>query len=148
MSFEESFPAAEADVAVGIDTQLMRAAAIFEPYCGACHRTPEPTPPNFLTGDAQRVAAALDSCAPRMFVRLSMWDIEPERRIKTPMPPALAARNGEPVRVEHGLEASIVAALRAAVSATLRAESGHAPTLEELLARGYENLRPCMPSRT
>ena len=37
-----------------------------------------------------------------MFVRLSMWEIEPEHHIKTPMPPALAAHNGEPVRMEYG----------------------------------------------
>jgi hypothetical protein len=137
----------EADVATDNDTRLKR-ATIFERYCGACHRTPEPTPPNFLTGDPQQVAAALDSCAPRMFVRLSMWEIEPEHRIKTPMPPALAARNGEPARREYGVEASVAATLRAAVSATLRAEMGHVPTLEEFLARGYESLRPCMPSRS
>jgi mono/diheme cytochrome c family protein len=142
-----ALPSVEADVATDSDTRLKR-ATIFERYCGACHRTPEPTPPNFLTGDPQQVAAALDSCAPRMFVRLSMWEIEPEHRIKTPMPPALAARNGEPARREYGVEASVAATLRAAVSATLRAEMGHVPTLEEFLARGYESLRPCMPSRS
>jgi hypothetical protein len=64
------------------------AASALEPYCGACHRTDETTPPNFLAGDAERVRAALTSCAPRILARLAMWDVASHERAKTPMPPA------------------------------------------------------------
>lgn len=64
----------------------------FRRHCGQCHDTPESAPPNFLHGDA---AARLAQCAPRIYYRLSMWDVAEARRGKTPMPPptALAGRD-------------------------------------------------------
>jgi hypothetical protein len=37
-----------------------------------------------------------------------------------------------------------VSALQGTVAEWLRAESGQAPDLGAMLARGYENLRPCL----
>ena len=117
----------------------------FYPYCATCHQTAETFPPNFLTGNGAQVAARLRQCAPRLYVRLSMVDLAPEHRAKTPMPPesmlpAFAsdaqAWRSSPVR----------AALLAQVTQWLRAETGQTPQLETLLAAGYEALRPCLPA--
>ncbi len=62
----------------------------FRQRCGPCHDTPEAAPPNFLHGDAVEVAARLARCAPRIYYRLSMWDVAEARRGKTPMPPLSA----------------------------------------------------------
>ncbi len=116
----------------------------FRPYCAACHQSAETFPPNFLQGSADEVERKLRHCAPRLYVRLAMADVAPERRAKTPMPPesvlpafATEARawRSSPVRK----------ALLAQVDEWLRAESGHAAQLEPLLAGGYEALRPCLP---
>lgn len=119
-------------------------AEAFVAPCARCHRTPESTPPNFLAGDAARVRAALVQCAPRIFVRLAMWDVQEAQRAKVPMPPPAASREGVPatqIRPEAG-----IAALQAKVAAWLRAEQGRPPDVALMLARGYENLRPCLPA--
>ena len=72
-------------------------AAEFQTHCAACHRTAERLPPNFLAGDAERVTASLAQCAPRIFVRLAMWQTPPAARDKVPMPPPLASQGGRPV---------------------------------------------------
>jgi hypothetical protein len=117
----------------------------FYPYCAACHQTTETFPPNFLAGDGAQVAARLRQCAPRLYVRLAMADLMPEQRDKTPMPPESmlpafatdrAAWRASPARQ----------ALLAQVDAWLRAETGRPPDLRQLLANGYEALRPCLPA--
>ena len=133
--------AAAADDAVAAAAVPARATAFIAP-CAACHRTAERSPPNFLAGDAQRISASLTQCAPRMFVRLSMWQSPATSRAKVPMPPPRASHRGS-VSMQVTPDPSIVA-LQATVAEWLRAESGQAPDLAALLARGYENLRPCL----
>ena len=113
--------------------------AEFQSRCGTCHRGSDQSPPNFLAGDAARVSASLAQCAPRIFVRLAMWEIPANARDKVPMPPpaSLAAPAATPDPV--------VAALQAKVAAWLRAETGRAPTVADMLTSGYEGLRPCLP---
>ena len=118
-------------------------AADFESHCAACHRTPGRFPPNFLAGDAKRVRASLVQCAPRIFVRLVMWQTPTAARDKVPMPPPLASRGGRPW-VQTAPDPAIVA-LQSTVEGWLRAETGRIPDAAEMLARGYENLRPCLP---
>lgn len=65
----------------------------FRRHCGQCHDTPESAPPNFLRGDAAGIEARLAQCAPRIYYRLSMWDVAEAHRGKTPMPP-LAGLDG------------------------------------------------------
>ena len=117
----------------------------FYPYCATCHQSAETFPPNFLSGNATQVAAQLRQCAPRLYVRLAMADLTPEQRDKTPMPPesllpAFATTSAgwrtSPAR----------AALFAQVSDWLKAETGQPPNLSQLLAGGYEALRPCLPT--
>ena len=117
----------------------------FYPYCAACHQSAENFPPNFLSGNATQVAAQLRQCAPRLYVRLAMADLTPEQRDKTPMPPesllpAFATNSAgwrsSPAR----------AALLTQVGSWLKAETGQPANLSQLLAGGYEALRPCLPT--
>ena len=119
------------------------AATAFQTHCARCHRTTERFPPNFLSGDAARVDANLAQCAPRIYVRLAMWQTRPTARDKVPMPPPLASRDGSPWMQTEPDPA--IASLRSAVADRLRAETGLAPDAAAMLARGYENLRPCLP---
>lgn len=59
-------------------------------YCGACHRSPDAFPPNYLHGEAAEIEARLAQCAPRILFRLRMWRVAPADRAKTPMPPVHA----------------------------------------------------------
>ena len=118
----------------------------FYPYCATCHQTAETFPPNFLTGSGAQVAARLRQCAPRLYVRLAMADVAPEHREKTPMPPESMLPAFATNRA--GWHASPARqALLAQVGDWLRAESGRPPDLSQLLAGGYEALRPCLPAQ-
>ena len=136
-----SLPAADETIAA---TVVPPQAIGFITPCAACHRTTERSPPNFLAGDAQQISASLAQCAPRMFVRLSMWQSPASSRAKVPMPPPRASHGGSP-SIQATPDPS-VSALQATVAEWLRAESGQAPDLAVMLARGYENLRPCLPA--
>ncbi len=136
-----SFPAADDTVAAAV---VPAQATAFIAPCAACHRTADSSPPNFLAGDAQRVSASLAQCAPRMFVRLSMWQSPATSRAKVPMPPPRASHGGSP-SIQATPDPS-VSALQATVAEWLRAESGQVPNVAAMLARGYENLRPCLPA--
>ncbi len=113
-------------------------------YCATCHQSNDRSPPNFLQGSASQVSANLSHCAQRLYVRLSMWRLAPERRPMTPMPPdyALYRLHGPP---QGWRDSGELAALQAYVERALQAESGKAPRPEEFLSRGYENLRSCLP---
>jgi hypothetical protein len=117
----------------------------FYPYCATCHQSAESFPPNFLSGNGAQVAARLRQCAPRLYVRLAMADLAPDMRDKTPMPPEgmLPAFATDVAGWKNSLTR---VALLAQVSDWLRAETGRPPSLNELLAGGYEALRPCLPT--
>jgi mono/diheme cytochrome c family protein len=113
-------------------------------YCATCHQSNDRTPPNFLQGSASAVAANLAHCAQRLYVRLSMWQLPVEHRAKTPMPPPLAlyAFHTAPQQWRDSAE---LTALRTYAERVLQAEAGKPPRAEDLIAKGYENLRPCLP---
>jgi hypothetical protein len=113
-------------------------AAALDPHCGSCHRTADAMPANFLSGDEQRVTQQLATCAPRIYVRLSMTHVPLELRAKTPMPPESSRRDARADRA--------IARLREQVASLLREEYGRLPTVDELLSPGYERLRPCLES--
>lgn len=107
-------------------------------FCGACHRSAEAFPPNWLYGDASEIEARVKQCAPRILFRLDMWRTDPAQRAKTPMPPVhalplLGRTEGE------WRDGNDLARLRAAVGA-LDADTA-APVGE------YEKLRPCLAGR-
>jgi len=115
----------------------------FYRYCALCHQTHDRTPPNFLHGTSAQVRDHLAQCAERLYVRLAMWDQPPYARTKTPMPPV-------PALEELGLSPAVwpdsaeLAGLQRYVADLLRSQTGREPLLEELEARGYENLRTCL----
>lgn len=117
-----------------------RAFAAFFKDCGGCHATGERSPPNFLAGSGAELAARMRHCAPRLFVRLAMWHREPGEREKTPMPPPYPSATGVVRSAPRG-----AAALERIAADLLREETGAAPQLDALLAKGYETLRPCLP---
>jgi hypothetical protein len=120
------------------------AHAAFHQYCASCHQGTLPQPPNFLAGDASAIERKLRQCAPRMFVRLSMWRREPDTRVKTPMPPDVALHRFNVSAVDWR-DGEALSGLITSVGERLRAETGTAPELTALLRQGYENLRPCLP---
>ncbi|MDN5752595.1 MAG: hypothetical protein L0H15_04835 [Nitrosospira sp.] len=115
----------------------------FKKACGACHLTAERFPPNFLAGDERQVRISLAQCAPRIFVRLSMWQTPAASRDKVPMPPPLASRKGSPW--VQTVPSPSIAELRNKVAEWLQAETGRVPDAAAMVAQGYENLRPCLP---
>jgi hypothetical protein len=117
-----------------------QALAAFYPACAGCHATAEVAPPNFLAGSGERVAASVQHCAPRIYVRLALWRVAPDARDKTPMPPPVPTTRAAP----HAPPESVAGLVRAA-AALVRAETGAEPQLERLLENGYEGLRPCLP---
>jgi hypothetical protein len=133
------------------DAVLRRAAAQgvaeaeqgFYRYCALCHRTNERSPPNFLHGTPGEVRDHLAQCAERLYVRLAMWERPGHARSKTPMPPvpALAELGVNPSAWPESPE---LAGLQRYVADLLRSQTGRDPVLEELEARGYENLRTCL----
>jgi hypothetical protein len=116
----------------------------FYQYCATCHLTPERSPPNFLYGNADQVAANLRHCAERIYFRLSMWRQAPGARPKTPMPPGLALQSLG-TAPEHWPDSAELAELTRYTADLLRTKQGSAPGIEQLVAGGYEALRPCLP---
>ncbi len=114
--------------------------AAFYPLCASCHATADASPPNFLAGPPERVAASVKHCAPRIYARLASWRVAAPAREKTPMPPPPPSARGEAYDPPPAL-----AGLERIAADFVRAESGAAPKLEALLADGYERLRPCLP---
>lgn len=139
-------PPPRADEVVSEAAAAREAPAPLKPlyqYCATCHLGPERSPPNFLQGDASRVGANLKQCAERLYVRLGMWQLAPDARAKSPMPPpaALAALNTHPADWARSAELS---ALQRFAAGLLRSQGGAEPSLAALTARGYEALRPCL----
>jgi hypothetical protein len=126
-------------------TTAAAAHAGFHRYCGQCHLSVERAPPNFLAGDADAVEAKLKHCAPRIFVRLSMWRSEPSARAKTPMPPEVALHRFE-LSTSAWRDGETLADLMKSVNERLRVETGSVPELDGLMRQGYENLRACLPA--
>ncbi|MBW8873395.1 MAG: hypothetical protein JF614_00385 [Acidobacteria bacterium] len=115
-------------------------------YCATCHATGQSSPPNFLHGEPAEVRGQLAQCAERIYFRLGMWQLPREDRPKTAMPPVHALRrlHLEPVEWPENPDLLL---LRQHAADLLRTQTGAAPRLEELKARGYENLRGCLPVR-
>ncbi len=107
-------------------------------FCGACHRSTDAFPPNWLHGDAHEIEARVRQCAPRIAFRLDMWRMDAMQRAKTPMPPvhALPMLGRTESQWRDGDE---LARLRAAIKSLgvdARAPGGN-----------YEKLQPCLADR-
>jgi hypothetical protein len=122
-------------------------AAALRPFyhrCASCHQTADRVPPNFLVGAPHRVRENLAHCAERMFVRLSMWRVAPEARGKSPMPPVNSV-HGAGYSSEGWRNGAELTVLQRYVENVLKEQTGRAPSIEEMMGRGYENLRGCLP---
>lgn len=115
----------------------------FFQYCGMCHLTEERFPPNFLSGDASRVAENLHQCAPRILVRLSAWRTPVEQRVKSPMPPATTMQRLG-ISTQQWASSEDLALLRGYVEELSR-QQGRPSDVSELLKDGYEALPRCLP---
>ena len=134
--------AAVADTYSAVPANTDTLTRALETQCGSCHHAQEPVPPNFLYGDAARVTAAIESCAPRIYVRLAMRGLPVSQRDRSPMPPDTLA--GDHAMSDADNRALVE--LRAAVEAHLQKRQGARPSVDQLLEQGYEALPPCLPT--
>lgn len=126
------------------DAAAVPALTPFYRYCATCHQSIDRSPPNFLQGTTGQVAANIEHCAQRLYVRLSMWGASAEERAKTPMPPvyALYRLHTTPEAWRSGAD---LIALRTYVEGILQKQQGSLPRNDEIVRGGYEKLRPCLP---
>jgi hypothetical protein len=122
----------------------LAAAANFFHYCAVCHQTPERSPPNFLYGKPDQVAANLRHCAERIVFRLSMWRRAAGERSKTPMPPVLALKSLG-VAPERWPNSAELAELERFAADMLSAGERGKPGIGGNLAANYESLPACLP---
>ena len=115
----------------------------FYQHCARCHRTGERFPPNFLHGEPQQVREKLAHCAERLYLRLQMWSLPLPDRAKTPMPPVHALQQVG-MDEQNWRASTALQELQAYVKQLLQEQTGRVPQLDELVARGYENLRACL----
>ncbi len=90
--------------------------------CGACHRTNNAHPPNFLTGSAPKALAGIRACAPRILRRLALWDTPESQREQTAMPP-LSVLHARGLTAEIWRQSSEIRQIREFVE-NLAGESG------------------------
>ncbi len=109
----------------------------FYVHCARCHDGDQPFPPNFMSGDNEAVRGKVRQCADRIMYRLSMWQVDTEKRPKTPMPPEMMLSTD----ATHWVQGSALAALRAYVAPFAEVSLRRAP--DEWLGRSYESLPPC-----
>lgn len=117
--------------------------AAFLKVCAGCHRSSAPFPPNFLAGGAEQVRRKIAHCGERIQYRLAMWDIDPEHRAKTPMPP-LHSTSVQKDGGRHWMS-GLLPELRKALREIATSEASPLPTAQETTARPYVELRPCLP---
>ena len=116
----------------------------FYDRCGSCHGGDTVMPPGFMHGTPRTVAANLSQCAERIYVRLGMWQVREDARAKSPMPPVLSVASASGLW-QVGEEYHRMLDYLGGV---LKARRGARPSLDDLVARGYENLRDCLPEPT
>ena len=60
----------------------------FYQHCSQCHSDQGSFPPGFLNGTISQAKQNIKKCAQKILSRLSMWTLDPEDRLISPMPPA------------------------------------------------------------
>lgn len=111
--------------------------------CAHCHFSREHFPPNFLYGDAETVKSNFTQCAERIFYRLSMWQIDPAIRSKTPMPPDLSLLRHN-IALDNWKNSSTLTELKNYISKLLKQQTSKEPRINDFLNRDYESLRVCL----
>jgi mono/diheme cytochrome c family protein len=145
---DRSIAAAPKAETVAVETEDARVVtsevSAFYVHCAQCHRSGDPSPANFLTGTPQQVRTNLAHCAPRLYVRLAMWDLVADDRPKTPMPPMTALHGAKTSEAEWRASGSL-ATMRAYVGKILQEERGKVDRPGSLSRTNYERLRECVP---
>jgi hypothetical protein len=141
----DASPAAEIPPAASAAGLEIVALQRFYRYCSACHLTAEPAPPNFLAGDAAAVREKMTQCAPRIFVRLGMWQRPGDAHAKTPMPPEVALARYQ-LTVDAWRASGDLAAMSSYAAKLVEARAGRPPERADVLARNYEELPSCLPA--
>ena len=117
--------------------------AAFLKVCAGCHRSGAPFPPNFLAGGTEQVLRKIAHCGERIQYRLAMWDIDPQDRAKTPMPPLHSIS----MQKDGGRNwmSGLLPELRKALQDISKTEATPLPAEHVTVARPYVELRPCLP---
>ena len=127
------------------DRDLPPVFKAFHRYCAECHHEDLPFPPNFLHGPPDRVQAYLQDCAERILFRLEMWSVAPRERPEAPMPPAMALQRLD-LSPHQWTEHPDLALLKSYSAGLATSQDGTPVRLGTLAAKGYDNLRACLPS--
>ena len=145
---DSGMPEAALDKPGNSETVVVQAAkpelSPFYRYCSLCHRTNQPMPPNFLQGDLTQVENNISHCAERIFFRLSMWQYDESQRSKSPMPP-FTALEGLGLTYERWKTSDELTQLKHYIADVLTQQTGQAPDINAFIARGFDNLRTCLP---
>ena len=143
-AIEDVDPRTHADATSSDNAAMPPGITAFHRSCAECHHGHDPFPPNFLHGSRPDVESQLAQCAERILFRLQMGRLPVAQRAETPMPPVpgLLRRRISP---EQWPAHEDFSKLTAYVTEVLTAERGTPPVIEDLISRGYDNLRACMP---
>ena len=117
----------------------------FHRYCAQCHHEDLAFPPNFLHGSPRQVQEHVHHCAERIFFRLEMWGLAPHARQEAPMPPVTALQRLH-LSPEQWAGHADLALLKSYSADLVTSQNGKPARLEDLAAKGYDNLRACTPS--
>ncbi len=109
----------------------------FYAHCARCHATRELFPPNFMRGAPDAVMRNLRRCADRIYFRLTMWQVTPDLRPKTPMPPEATLL----MNADQWTESAALTAMRGYIAPYADASLKLSP--DKWLGRNYEMLPSC-----
>jgi len=123
--------------------QLPPVFKAFHRYCAQCHHEDLAFPPNFLHGPPRQIHEQVRHCAERILFRLEMWGLPPSARQEAPMPPITALQRLNLTPEQWAGHADL--ALMKAYSAESLRSQGETPRSEGPAAKGYDDLRECMP---
>jgi hypothetical protein len=126
------------------DKRLPPVIKAFHRYCAQCHHEDLAFPPNFLHGSSRQVQEHIHHCAERIFFRLEMWRLAPHARQEAPMPPVTALQRLH-LSPEQWAGHADLALLKSYSADLVTSQNGKPARLEELAAKGYDNLRACAP---
>ncbi|HET6674313.1 MAG TPA: hypothetical protein VFG71_03190, partial [Nitrospiraceae bacterium] len=92
-----------------------------------------------------RVQAQIQHCAERVLFRLEMWNLAPHGRLEAPMPPATALQRLD-LSPQQWADHRDLALLKSYSAGLATAQEGKPARFETLAAKGYDQLRTCLPS--
>lgn len=127
------------------DKDLPPVIKAFHRYCAQCHHEDLAFPPNFLHGSPRQTEDQLQHCAERIFFRLAMWGVAASARQEAPMPPVTALQRLH-LSPEQWAGHADFALLKSHSADLVKTQNGKPARLEDLVTKGYDSLRPCMPS--